>query len=206
MDATTGARCISVCGLLAILVSLAMIVMGLLHAAPIDTTTNTAGVVTQNCTVIEHCGCPGEPMIPWYLIVAGCLTIILVLGRFIWQLACWKCNTDREGQRDKGCKLACLACQFSCLTLYDILALTATTLCLITGSKFVLALHERKNYATHNPNQDTCDWALYWFTFIIIAAGWIFIILGVFCGLMCRFCKCFWNLICCKPCKDDTVP
>ena len=25
-------------------------------------------------------------MIPWYLIVGGCLTIILVLGRFIWQL------------------------------------------------------------------------------------------------------------------------
>ena len=28
-------------------------------------------------------GCPGEPMIPWYLIVSGCLTIMLVLGRFI---------------------------------------------------------------------------------------------------------------------------
>ena len=70
-------------------------------------------------------------MIPWYLIVGGCLTIILVLGRFIWQLvrmfmlvlirynnsaqACLRCNTDRE--RDKGGKLACLACQFSCLAL-----------------------------------------------------------------------------------------
>ena len=40
---------------------------------------------------------------------------------------------------------------------YDILALTATTLCLITGSKFVLALHERKNYSTHNPNQDVSN-------------------------------------------------
>ena len=71
-------------------------------------------------------------MIPWYLIVGGCLTIILVLGRFIWQLgrlviivrtpknscmqACLRCNTDRDGDRDKGCRLACLACQFSCLT------------------------------------------------------------------------------------------
>ena len=68
-------------------------------------------------------------MIPWYLIVGGCLTIILVLGRFIWQLvrllmilrtldsnymqACLSCTTDRE----KGCRMACLACQFSCLTL-----------------------------------------------------------------------------------------
>ena len=72
-------------------------------------------------------------MIPWYLIVGGCLTIILVLGRFIWQLvrlfmivrtphnsymqACLRCNLDSDGVRDKGCKLACLACQFSCLTL-----------------------------------------------------------------------------------------
>ena len=85
---------------------------------------------------------------------------------------------------------------------YDILALTTTTLCLITGTKFVLALHERKNYSTHNPNQDvgniiyqqmcqlcifqTCDWGLYWFTFILIIAGWCFIIFSVLCGLMCR--------------------
>merc|ERR1711887_176657 len=191
-----------VLGMLAILVSLAMIVMGLLHAAPIDSERGVDGVVMQNCTIIEHCGCPGEPMIPWYLIVGGCLTIILVLGRFIWQLACAKCNTDRE----KGCRLACKACQFSCLTLYDILALTATTLCLITGTKFVLALHERKNYTTHNPNQDTCDWGLYWFTFILIIAGWVFIFFSVLCGLMCRFCSCLWNIICCKPCKEDIGP
>ena len=34
-------------------------------------------------------------MIPWYLIVGGCLTIILVLGRFIWQLVgclTFECN------------------------------------------------------------------------------------------------------------------
>jgi len=192
-----------VSGLLAILVSLAMVVMGLLHAAPIDSQRTAAGIVQQNCTVIEHCGCPGEPMIPWYLIVGGCLTIILVLGRFIWQLACRQCTKDKEGTREKGCKLACLACQFSCLTLYDILALTATTLCLITGTKFVLGLHERKNHATHMPNQDTCDWGLYWFTFILVIAGWAFIVFSVLCGLMCRFCNCFWNLVCCKPCKEE---
>merc|ERR1711892_842688 len=197
---------LSACGLVAILVSLGMIVMGLLHAAPIGSKASGDGVTRQNCTVIQDCGCPGEPMIPWYLIVGGCLTIILVLGRFIWQLACLRCNMDSDGVRDKGCKLACLACQFSCLTLYDILALTATTLCLITGTKFVLALHERKNYSPHNPNQDTCDWGLYWFTFIIIIAGWCFIIFSVLCGLMCRFFSCFWNLVCCKPCKDDEDP
>jgi len=75
-----------VLGMVAILVSLAMIVMGLLHAAPIDSERGVDGVVMQNCTIIEHCGCPGEPMIPWYLIVGGCLTIIVVLGRLVWQM------------------------------------------------------------------------------------------------------------------------
>ena len=73
-------------GLLAILVSIAMLVMGLLHAGPLDGEKGPDGVLRQNCTVLEDCGCPGEPMIPWYLIVGGCLTIVLVLGRFIWQL------------------------------------------------------------------------------------------------------------------------
>ena len=44
------------CGLVAIFVSLSMIVMGLLHAAPIDSQRNEAGVVRQNCTVMRDCG------------------------------------------------------------------------------------------------------------------------------------------------------
>jgi len=190
-------------GLLAILVSIAMLVMGLLHAGPLDGEKGPDGVLRQNCTVLEDCGCPGEPMIPWYLIVGGCLTIVLVLGRFIWQLACNRCSKE-DGQRRKGCQLACSACHFSCITLYDILALTATALWLITGTKFVLGLHERKNHDTHRPNQDTCDWGLYWFTFILIICGWAFVLLSVLCGLLCRFCKCFWNLLCCKPCKEKS--
>ena len=85
-DSRRSTGVLSVVGLLAIVVSLVMIVMGILHAAPIDGERGADGVVKQNCTIIEDCGCPGEPMIPWYLIIAGCLTIILVLGRFIWQM------------------------------------------------------------------------------------------------------------------------
>ena len=47
---------LSVCGLVAILVSLGMIVMGLLHAAPIDSKASGDGVTRQNCTVIMDCG------------------------------------------------------------------------------------------------------------------------------------------------------
>ena len=47
---------LSACGLVAILVSLGMIVMGLLHAAPIDSKASGDGVTRQNCTVIMDCG------------------------------------------------------------------------------------------------------------------------------------------------------
>ena len=40
------------------------------------------------------------------------------------------------------------------LTRYNMLALTTTMLSLITGTKFVLGLHERKNYSTQQPDQD----------------------------------------------------
>jgi hypothetical protein len=37
---------------------------------------------------------------------------------------------------------------------YDLLALTASLLWLIAGTKFVLGLYDRINYAMHRPNQD----------------------------------------------------
>ena len=37
---------------------------------------------------------------------------------------------------------------------YDMLALIITIMSLVTGTKFVLALHERKNYSTQAPDQD----------------------------------------------------
>ena len=30
-----------------------------------------------------YSGCPGEPMIPWYLVLGGCLTIVLVVARVL---------------------------------------------------------------------------------------------------------------------------
>ena len=37
---------------------------------------------------------------------------------------------------------------------YDMLALIITIMSLVTGTKFVLALHERKNYSTQAPDKD----------------------------------------------------
>eukprot|EP00092_Neocalanus_flemingeri_P050344 GFUD01058163.1.p1 GENE.GFUD01058163.1~~GFUD01058163.1.p1 ORF type:complete len:216 (-),score=40.55 GFUD01058163.1:19-666(-) len=188
-DDKRASTCLSLSSLGALLVSLVMIVMGALHAAPADAGKDPAGVLKQNCSMLEYCGCPGEPMIPWYLILGGCLTLLLVVARILLLRFCTSCPVG-------GCRL-------SCITLYDILALVMTTMWLIAGTKFVMALHERKNYSTHNPNQDTCDWGLYWFAFVLIICGWIFIFFATFCGLMCRFCKCFWNILNCRTCRED---
>ncbi len=45
-------------------------------------------------------------------------------------------------------EMICLLCS------YDLLALTATLLWLIAGTKFVLGLYDRINYVMHRPNND----------------------------------------------------
>jgi len=126
--------CFFLLAISALLVSLVMVVMGALHAAPINADRDIAGVVMMNCTVLEYCGCPGEPMIPWYLILGGCLTILLLCGRVLL--------------------IRCCANKSVTTLIYDLLALVVTSLWLVAGTKFVMALHERKNHTTHNPNQD----------------------------------------------------
>ena len=32
--------------------------------------------------------------------------------------------------------------------------------------------------------------------------GWIFVAMALIFGLLAKFCSCFWNIICCKPCKE----
>ena len=89
-------------------------------------------------------------MIPWYLILGGCLTITLLVIRVViirvsyMFIFSYTCIISSQ----------CCACKLVFLTIYDILALVMTILWLIAGTKFVMSLHERKNYATHNPNQD----------------------------------------------------
>ena len=76
---------------------------------------------------------------------------------------------------------------------YDLAGLTVFCLCLITGTKWLLGLHERRNYVTHNPNQDvsytvrcwgdtttvqTCDFTLYWVAFISTITGWAALLLA----------------------------
>merc|ERR1712106_623999 len=163
----------AVIGLTATFVSIAMIVMGGLHIAPMRFRKHESGFAQIHCGILQNCGCPGEPMIPGCLIVAGCLTIMLVLGRIISELACQWCCAGKVVDMDKRRIQAGRLCRVSCLAIYDMLALIITIMSLVTGTKFVLALHERKNYSTQAPDQDTCDWLLFWFTFILLVIGWV---------------------------------
>merc|ERR1719309_632921 len=175
-------------------VGLIMIVVGSLHAAPLE---HTEEPWQRNCTLIESCGCPGEPMLPYYLIVGGALTIGLVLVRGILKCICQSCCARKRHENKSS---ACRICQVSFSFLFDVLAVVITALWLLKGTKYVLRLHERVNYMTHRPNQDTCDWGLYWFCLILIITGWIFLVFCLLCGLI-RLCQCFSFLICCRPCR-----
>ena len=56
MERKRANTCLSLSSLGALLVSLVMIVMGALHAAPMDAERDSAGVLILNCTVMEYCG------------------------------------------------------------------------------------------------------------------------------------------------------
>jgi len=63
--------------------SVTMIVVGSLHADRDFTDSLKPGVIHTNCSLIQFCGCPGQPIIPWYLIIGGIITIIFLIGRVV---------------------------------------------------------------------------------------------------------------------------
>ncbi|XP_023341023.1 uncharacterized protein LOC111711029 isoform X2 [Eurytemora carolleeae] len=131
-------QCTLVFCIMAILVSITMIIVGSIYAAPLR-------------RPIYDSGCPGETMLPWYLVIAGIITIALVLIRILIIQCCDVCRgNDGRGWKEVGCTV----CRVSFITLYDILAVAGTTLWLIAGTKFLLGLHDVVNFATHRPNQD----------------------------------------------------
>jgi len=170
----------------ACIVGLAMIVVGALHVTPL---THKGETWEWKCTSLERCGCHGEPMLPWYLIIGGILTIVLVIIRLVIHFVC-KSLSSRKRQKTLACRLG----EITCLSLYDILALVITGCWLIAGSVFLHGLYQRVNYETQRPNQDTCDWGLYWFFHILIFLGWIFLLICLVCGLLLRFSR----SLCCR--------
>ena len=54
----------------------------------------------------------------------------------------------------------------------------------------------------NDANDNYCPKYLYRFTLGTVIAGWAFVILAFIGGILSKFCTCFWNILCCKPCKE----
>merc|ERR1712012_348214 len=180
---------ISAVGIAAILVSLACIIIGAIN---ID-----FDKISHEDTIASKC--KAEPRIPYYLIVAGALNIVLLILRLIFQRCCRKCG--EPGEDNKICNSLNFLCRFSCITLYDLLALTIVVVWLVVGSVWTFRIFDTVNLDSEGSN-DYCPAFLYRFTYSAAILGWIFVAMATIFGLLAKFCACFWNIICCKPCKE----
>ncbi len=48
---------------------------------------------------------------------------------------------------------------------------------------------------------DYCPESLYTFSYVLLAVLWLVLLCALTCGLLAKFCACFYNILCCKPCK-----
>lgn len=179
---------ISAVGIAAILVSLACIAVGGLN---IDVSESNFSEQDVSST------CKVETRIPFYLVVAGILNIIIIVLRLIFQRCCRKCG--EPGEDNKMCNSLNFLCRFSCITVYDLLALAIIIIWLVVGTTWTFSVYDEVTY-TKGPKY--CPGYLYRFTFWTVIMGWIFVVIAFVFGLLAKFCTCFWSLICCKPCKQ----
>jgi len=177
---------ISAIGIAAILMSLACIVIGAIN---IDFSASQDFAST----------CKAEPKIPFYLLVAGVLNIIIIVLRLIFQRCCRKCG--EPGEDNKVCNSLNFLCRFSCITFFDLLALAIVVIWLVIGSAMTFGVFDTVNLDMEG-SAKYCPAFLYRFTYSTAILGWIFVAMALIFGLLAKFCSCFWNIICCKPCKE----
>merc|ERR1712244_8112 len=182
---------ISAVGIAAILVSLACIVIGAIN---ID-----FGHSNLDQQDISSSTCKAEPMIPFYLLVAGLLNIIIIVLRLIFQ-RCWR-KCGEPGEDNKLCNSLNFLCRLSCITIYDLLALAIVVIWLVIGSVWTFNIFDTVNL-DNNGSPSYCQAFLYRFTYSTAILGWIFVAMALVFGVLAKFCTCFWNIICCKPCKE----
>ena len=178
---------ISAIGLVAILVSLTCIIVGAMN---IDFSEEiSAQNVASTCSI--------ETRIPFYLIIAGVINIVLIVLRLVFQRCCRNCG---QGEDSKFCSSLGFLASFSCITIYDLLALAATLVWLCVGSAWIFSAYDDVDY-NNTSSANYCPEFLYRFSFWICIMGWIFVTLAFVFGLLAKFCTCFYNILCCKPCK-----
>ena len=112
-------------GLFVICLSIAMIAMGCYYI-DFDATSGTdPNEVMSNCTL--------QPQIPYYLLVAGILYIVLSVLRIIFQRFCQSCNESDN----KMCTACGFLSNYACITFFDLIALTAIIVWLCFGTTWV---------------------------------------------------------------------
>jgi len=177
-------------GLVAILVSVVMMAIGGINIDIENSNLKNVDVVST---------CKVEEKLPYYLLVAGAINIILIALRFVFQRCCRKMG--EPGEDSKFCNSLNFLCTFSCITFYDILAFAIIVVWLAVGTTWTWNAYHDVEYE-NDANDNYCPKYLYRFTLGTVIAGWAFVILAFIGGILSKFCTCFWNILCCKPCKE----
>jgi hypothetical protein len=147
--------------------------------------------------------CSIEPKIPFFLIVAGILNIALWILRIIFQRCCKKC-CDGDNSENAACATCGFLANCACITFYDAIGLTLIIIWLVIGSYWIFPHWDAIKDDT---NESKCVAYLYWFSVVVVILGWISVVFGVLCGILAKFCECFWSILCCKPCRQgDSQP
>lgn len=185
---------LSLFGLVVIGMSVAAIVIGCLN---INTEDIQLSNVAQPDQISSNCSV--EPRIPYYLIVAGVLMLVLLILRLFFQKCCGKLGEC--GEDNACCNTINAICKFSAATFFDLIALALVVAWLIVGTIWVFNVWNKVQTETE-AGADYCPSVVYNFAAALVIWQWINVAFMVICGLLCRFCACFFGLLCCKPCKE----
>jgi len=143
--------------------------------------------------------CKGAEKIPYYLIVMGTLLIILMTLKFFFKKCCGKlaeCGEDRQ-----ICNSLNHVCKFTSETFFDIAAIVLIGIWNAVGTNWTFPFWDTVVYEPES-SPDYCPSYVYDYACAFIILIWIAMSFFILCGLMCRFCQCFFGLLCCRPCKE----
>jgi len=134
-----------------------------------------------------------------YLLLRLSVQSHLIFCYVSFQRCCRKMG--EPGEDSKFCNSLNFLCTFSCITFYDILAFAIIVVWLAVGTHWTRNAYQNVEYE-NDANDNYCPKYLYRFTLGTVIAGWAFVILAFIGGILSKFCTCFWNILCCKPCKE----
>lgn len=190
---------LSLFGLIIFGMSVAGIVIGCLN---IDSSTISGlGDDVTNLDAIAST-CKVESKLPVYMLVAGILMIVLMLLRLFLAKCCAECAEC--GENNKCCATLNALCMFSAANLFDLAALGLIVAWLVAGSVWTFNVWNEVNTKTAtDPNY--CPGQVYNFCVALVIWQWITVATLILCGMLCRFCQCFFGILCCKPCRDASA-